>query len=373
MPKEINQITAVLLRGGRLDQAVLRRRKDRLEVARDAETALPGPGEDGQWPEDMPDRLKQTFPQPVGLLTMGLPSDLVLLRVADLPTTEAEELPGMVDLQVDKFSPFPTDEMQVSFEVMETGESNSLVLIAAVRREAVDLLAEPFLAADLLPDRVDVQLLGWWHLLREQQLIPGEGSHAFLFVDHDRVELILSHNGNPLALRYLGPRTPGSKSTGAFYEDIAEEVAFTLTSLESEKGLVHITELSLWHWDQVPVELVQGLEGECGLSVTPHSFTALPSLSEGLARRAASDQTGLNPAPPEWASERRSQKMRKRLLLGTLGFAAVWVLLLISLYTSVHTGRGRIEAMKREADSKEAMAQEVRLLKSRVELLLVYQ
>jgi len=71
-------------------------------------------------------------------VSVAIPLDRVLLRVVELPSTEMDELRGMVDLQVDKFSPFPVEQMSVSFESLSQTANSTRVLIAAVRREEID-------------------------------------------------------------------------------------------------------------------------------------------------------------------------------------------------------------------------------------------
>ena len=368
MPKEITQITAVLLRGSMLDRAVLQRRKDRMEVAADAELNIPGPDADSVWPEDTPGRLKEALGSDSGSLTIGLPSARALFRVVQLPTVEDDELPGMVDLQVDKFSPFPLDEMEVSYEVLEAGETESRVLIAAVQRSVIDQLAEPFLAADLLPDRIDIQALGWWHLLQAAGKVPTDEGHAFLILDRDHSELILSSNGRPAILRDLGSRDPGT-DPAAYFADLAEEVAFSLTSLESDDAEARIDRLTLWHWDAPPEALLQKLEEACACEVEAHSLASLPSLSEGLARRTETHASGINLAPPEWARERRSRKLKARGLTAALVLLGLWIAGIAFLYISVQSGRDRIGALQQEADTKDALALQIRDLKDRVTVL----
>ena len=65
-------------------------------------------------------------------------SGQALLRVAELPAVDPDELKGMVDLQVDKVSPFPPDSTVTSFEVVQQSETASGVLMAALDRKTAD-------------------------------------------------------------------------------------------------------------------------------------------------------------------------------------------------------------------------------------------
>ena len=121
---------------------------------------------------------------PAGPATVGIPAGWVLLRVADLPAAAPDELRGMAELQIDKFSPFPAEESAVAYELLAERDGRARVLLSAIRTETVDLLADALRTTGLAPRRIDLNLLGWWRLLADAGHIihrpPRDGYMAFV-------------------------------------------------------------------------------------------------------------------------------------------------------------------------------------------------
>ena len=155
------------------------------------------------------------------------------MRVVDLPTSDPAEMAGMVELQVDKFSPFPVEHMAVAFELLSQKETSSRVLIATVQREIVENLGAAFREAGILPHWIDVEVMGWWTLLKEQGELPETGRTVLLILDGNGAELIICEDGIPVVIRSLG--TAAGVSEDEFYAELADEIGYTLTTLEAEQ------------------------------------------------------------------------------------------------------------------------------------------
>lgn len=365
-------ITAVLVSGRRMEWTTLRRRKGRYEVAeqKSVELDIPEKREErnnAEWAAG----IKQALGGIKGHLTVVLHTESALLRAVDLPSADPEELAGMVELQVDKFSPFPVEHMAVAHEIIAQSGSSSRVLIAACRRDVVEQLGELFTAAGRQPDRIDVAAAGWWHLMREQQAVPAEGRHGILLVEETGTELVITQNGLPVVVRSLGAQHGASDEE--FATEIAEETGYTLTSLESEWGSMASPDLTVWHRGEPPAVLLDRLTTECALQVKSQSLDALPLLTEGVARRdAGRESVILDLSPPEWktmASERTGQR-RLAVLVGSL--IAAWLAILAVFFIVAHLDQAQSERLRKQIDALEGPAEEARALRQRVESLEQY-
>ena len=123
-------ITGVCVLPNRLEWTVLRRVKDAWEPAGQGGADLPGA--EGGKPGLAAAALKPHLRHFKGRVAVALPTDRTLLRVALLPSTDAAELRGMAELQTDKFSPFPVENVAAGAEVLEAAGSSSLVAMAVV-------------------------------------------------------------------------------------------------------------------------------------------------------------------------------------------------------------------------------------------------
>ena len=375
-------ITALAIRRGNLEWTTIHRKKGKVEIAGQHEAALELPPTapdlptlmtrgDAQVEGELVAKLKAKCSGIHGRLCVALPTEQILLRVARLPTTEADEIRGMAELQVDKFSPFPADLMAVSIEVLEQKDGGSRVLIAAAQREHIDKMGALFNAAEMYPREVDIAILGWWRLLQDHGEVVAEGRHLILVIDEDSTELIVSQGGVPVMFRALGSHRSLSPAEAA--AEIAEEINYTLTTIETEWGAFDATSLRVWHWDASPTEFLERLKAECALPVETRHLEVLPALSEGLARRAADrTPTMLDLAPGQWGQTIVSRKARRTMMAIVGSVLLAWLLIFGGCWFALYLRKAELLRIKASVDGLKQPRAMVQKLKSQVETLNRY-
>lgn len=261
-----------------------------------------------------------------GPVSVGLDTDRLLLRVVRLPASDPEELAGMIELQVDKLSPFPIETMAVSHEVLKSDADGQTVLVAAVKKTVADELRDRLTQAGLNPVRLDATALAWWHLLREDGKTSATGWEVLLVMARAQTEMIVLHDGVPAAFRPIevNPGAPVAQTAAA----LAEEIEYTLMSLELEYGPRGACLLTVWHsGDDEPRDLVAALKSACACEVRAFPLGGLPAVSEGLVRRAQTEPAGLDLTPAAWRDTASQQQFKRRMVAAFAGVAALWLLL----------------------------------------------
>ena len=374
-----NLITAVVFRGREAEWTTVKVLKGVVEVVERRtesmapEAAVPGTPAFTEAVAGIGSHLR-------GDVCFAVRSDRVLMRVVDLPTADAAEMAGMVDLQVDKFSPFPVEHMAVTFEQLSQQGTSSRVLIAAIQKDMVTAVGDAFRAVKTIPRWIDVDLMAWWHLLKQQGEVPEQGLAVQLIFEPENASLIISEHGVPVVIRSLGAAAGVSEEE--FHAELAEEIGYSLTTLEAEVGLAAGLRILLWHGgDQTPPKMVlpggapvSGVAGlaarigeVCGAEVAMRRLEELPSLSEGLARRTIERQgITLDLAPADWRAEAQGRITRKTLAIATLVFVVLWVGGLALFFGGLGMARKRLAAVKAEVTAMEAPAEEVRALRDEI-------
>ncbi len=360
MAKETSQIAGIVLERGCARWTLLRRRKNRFERVGAEEAAdLPEGGDAGAALAD----LRAAMGSLPSRVAVALPAERVLLRVLELPTGSEEELGPMVELQADKFCPFPTEQMEIAHEVLERGEDRSLVLVAAVQREALDAAAAPLLEAGLVIDRVDVDVLGLSRILSAEARQAGAtGRHAALLLTADAADLVVFDGSRPLFFRSL---PDGATDDPHFIQELAEELAYSLAALESEWGAKPLERMEVWSGDALSSEALAELQGRCGAPVELRPRDSHPPLSELLAWQAQ-EAGRLNLAPAEWSALRMSAAMRRKLAIGGAVVLGVWLLGMGLLYFGARQAQGGMGDLQARVIAQETRAAEISLLKARV-------
>jgi len=298
-----------------------------------------------------------------GDVTVGLTSAQLLLRIVSLPDVPDDELRSMVQLQVDKFSPFPVETLVISHEVISRKEGKSLVLVAAAKEDVVHALGANLSTVGLALDRVDAEVLGWWQLLRDAGQVPAKGRQVVLLMGDGLPDVIVFQDGSPIVFRALGESE--GLSGDDFEIETARAVSYTLMSLEMEYGCDAYA-VHLWHRGEVPRGLAAKIKDECSCEVALQSLDALPPVSEGLARRAGTDEARLNLMPVSWQVDAESALFRKRMVTAAAAGIGAWVLTILLFVGGGLVLQKRMDSLKQDQARWRKQAKEVADMRRRV-------
>lgn len=368
-------ITGVCLRSNRLEWTTLRRVKESWEIAGQGRETWPLAEGERAWISVA--AIKPYLKRFKGRISVALPTDRALLRVALLPSTDAAELRGMAELQTDKFSPFPIETVAAGAEVLASAETSSLVAMGVVRREDVEAVGLAFQGTGAPPDAVDVEILGWWWGLQQSGKIPAHGSQILLRAESSGVEMAVVRDGAPLAFRaLLDPPPAGEDAARAeWLEACTEEVADSLTALETEWGGAGLPMLHLFHDADFPVECAETLQKSLGLeALFAHALDELPTASEGVARRLAKPAMPLamDLAPEAWRAADTERRTRRKLLRSATIFLAAWLMALGVFWTLLNLQRGRMGHLQTQVEEMEGPAKEIRKLRAKTQEFAQY-
>lgn len=308
------------------------------------------------------------LPEPVSI---GIPASWVLLRIAELPSGTPEDLASMAELQVDKFSPFPVDESAISYELLADHEGKSRLLLSAIRAEPLNQLADGLRAAGIKPKWVDINLLGWWQLLKDTGKVHQAGSQIFLILEDDTCDIIVSTAGVPVAMRSLSGMEdlPPEESDA----EIARETIFTLSSLDLDPNGSHLGEIAVWHHGEAPSALLKQFAETFSVTAHPHSLDTLPPLSEGLLRRAETrTRTTMDLAPKAWQETEAALQARRRMIWSSLLVAGAWLCGMAILFGGIQVKKQQVASLEKELGELKAPSDKVRAIRDRTQDLGKY-
>jgi hypothetical protein len=306
-----------------------------------------------------------------GPVSLGVPTAWAMLRITDLPAAAPDELRGMVELQVDKFSPFAADESVISYELLGEKDGRCRVVLSALPTKKIDLVGSSLRLAGIKTKWVDVNIMGWWRLLHDAGKVPASGSHAFLILDGENCDIIATTHGQPLILRSVDD-LEGLPPEEAI-DEIARTMVFTLTSFDSDRDGEQLTEITVWHRGEAPAALVQRLADQFGVAVMPQPLEGLPPLAEGLRRRSAQRGPGtLDLAPPEWLQTERAQRARRHMIALSATILGAWGLALAVLFGGLEIQKQKLARQEDKLEALKGPAENVRAIRERALALQQY-
>jgi hypothetical protein len=266
----------------------------------------------------------------------------------------------MVELQMDQISPFPVDQLTISYEVLRQTENHSRVLAVAAQRKTVDALGDLFKAQNVYIRSLDAEVLAWWSLLIAYGQVPCQGRVILILEEHTEFSMIVVDDGVPVCFRSL--ELFHNFTDEAVMREIVEEMRYTLLSLEAEYGHRDGCTVEVWSESEFPEQLVNLLKEQCGGTINLHALGSIPPVSEGLALRTA--ERRLHHAelvPREWIELQRRKRLMKIGTIATIALLSIWMAV-ISVTGAVFTfqrasyNRVRREALKYDAPARAAQA-----------------
>lgn len=355
---QTKHFTGIVKSARRIEWTVMRQSNVGLEVAEHDSSLFPASADDG--PEAVP-----AGPRDKGTVCAAIPISEALVRVLDLPATDMGELAGMVDLQVGKISPFPVDELVVSFEVLAREENSTRVLIAAVPRK----LLEGLRSDGIHPRHVDIDLLGWWYAIRQHA--EGEGRIFNIVLSEGHAGLAVSENGVPILFRSVMQKD--ELDVDEFLSGIAEELQYTLIAIEADWGEGLEAHIALFS-DEADIDRIAVRMSELSnLPVEKHNLDELPPLSELIVRRRSGrTEACIDLVPPEWIQTARDVLLKRRLLALSGALVVVWFLAVGAIMGYGAWERSSMSKLETRAEALKEPALKSRRLQMRIGALEQY-
>ena len=140
-------------------------------------------------------RKLQTLDEAVPLLSaddefvLGLPVSSVIAQRFRLPSVDPVEFPEMIRLQIEKSLPFPVDEVTSDFEVIEQGESESVVSAIAISNERLADVASPLLDRGYIPRQVTV------YAAQRASTYAPKGNALLIYPEGEMLVYAMTENG----------------------------------------------------------------------------------------------------------------------------------------------------------------------------------
>lgn len=238
---------------------------------------------------------------------LELPVDAGLIQRLSLPPAESAELEEMARIQLEKILPYPADSVGMTFQVIETRETEALLAVEAVHHDRLLAICQPLTSRGCWPAQVT------FHALALAEAAAAPGTSALIYREHGKTILGLCENGRLSFAQSMGAHvTP---------ETLARELPAVLLGAELEGAPVGFSSARV---DERCVELAPAIEEVLQAPVEILSPEAGP---------AETVQGDLSPA--HWRVERlrsvRAARLKQRIWLG----AGIYLGLLVLAFLAV--------------------------------------
>lgn len=237
---------------------------------------------------------------------LELPVDAGLIQRLSLPPAEPAELEEMARIQLEKILPYPPESVGMTFQVIESRETEALLAVEAVHHDRLLAICQPLTSRGCWPAQVTFHALA----LAEA---GAPGTSALIYREHGKTILVGCENRRLSFAQSLGAHvTP---------DTLARELPAVLLGAELEGVAVGFSGARL---DERCAELAPALEEVLQAPVE------IISPEAGQAETVKGDLS-----PPHWRVERlrsvRAARLKQRIWLG----AGIYVGLLVLAFVAV--------------------------------------
>jgi len=262
----------------------------------------------------------------------------------------------MVGFQIDKKSPFPSDQLAISHEVLQQTEESSLVLMVAAKRSCIDAIGDTFEEKGVRVHGIDARVFGWMGLLEDEGHVGGNDCEIFIVDDGIDFSLVVLASGIPAAFRMLDTKLVDTTTV----DELATEISYTLTTLDTERDLPAPSAIQFWSLGDLAADIRAKLSKKSGLPVNHHSLASLPPLSEGIVRRTLDDKSHIELVPREWIEYERRKQLLRRFTLISSSIVAVWIFVLLVFFSiykvrDIQLGRAEKRLAAIEPDARQSL------------------
>jgi hypothetical protein len=266
----------------------------------------------------------ESIPSFKGTITVGIPVENVFVRIFTFPPCDRGEIEGMVRLQMDKTSPFPLDEIEISHEILHNDEKGYIVFSAGVKRDFVEDITSRLESVGVIVNKIDVETLGWWRFIRDRRELDSHKQQIILVFDGQIVDLMVLENKVPILVRTIA-RYDGAK-VESVCETVGAECARTLLWLELQGKVGGSVGLYVLYNGENKDALLEKIEASAGIKPVHLSLDVPCGLSVGLAYRAA-DNTELNLISRRWYQTLQERLKRRTIMNVAMVLFGLWVML----------------------------------------------
>jgi hypothetical protein len=126
---------------------------------------------------------------PLARVHLALPVSGIFFERMRLPSTNPEELLGMMRLQLEKTLPYPAEEVASNLIIVETGETESVVVAVALSTAYLDALSAPLRSAGRLPEKITV------HAMHLASACTKTGIDLLVYREEEKFVAVITENG----------------------------------------------------------------------------------------------------------------------------------------------------------------------------------
>lgn len=128
-------------------------------------------------------------------LFLSIPRSEVLLRYLRLPLAAKENLERVIGYELERYVPFPAEEVYFDFQILKEEEKGLHILLIVAKKSVIHSYLDMFSLTNLYPSSLEISASALFNVFTDSNEAQEEGTHALIDLRRDYWELALVTGG----------------------------------------------------------------------------------------------------------------------------------------------------------------------------------
>ena len=166
----------------------------------------------------------------LGDVFLSIPSKIILTKINNFPSKNLNEIDKMAKIQIDKISPFSSEKILYSNEILENDDNSSNVIMMSTQKKYIDEITR-YVERNIFVKGVDARIMGWLELINQKNELSSK-DEIILLNDNIDFVLILKKNYKIELIRPLYIDLNTYPHRNSVIEELLYEISYTLQNRE---------------------------------------------------------------------------------------------------------------------------------------------
>ena len=259
----------------------------------------------------------------IGNVYISIPLSKTLSIVTSIPSSEPDQIFQMSKIQIDKISPFPSEKLIYSYEIINYDDKLSDVIIMGINDDIIPTI-ESYSNKNLNLTSIDCRIFSWLELLKINNKNQLSKNNIIIIDDSIDFTILIINNNKIKLIRSLFIESKNSD----FISELIYEINYSLQSINIK--LDNFDNIFIWNYSEWNNNIINEITNSMPINVIQSNLNILGKISDGMLKRI-NKKNNINFLPVH-IHEKQQQKNILRKLKFLIIISTLFLILIFTIF-----------------------------------------